>query len=313
VWQWCTVATPSKRAEHHRDESCPHPRSWPGLRVGASGRHRTVEQHSEVWCEDARQPRHPGCRDSGSSAPSTAGWPRVICRRCHRAPSARRTGNIYRNILVEGTWTDWWRPARPRSSPRNARRSGRPGCRAPTAGRRGASPGRPDIGPAAACRPRRRVHIVHCLVQRRPDGLGAKPQREDLPNRQQRRGDRAGQRPARNCCPNSAPSRPMSCCNRWHGIGPMGGTDLDAILAISASPPSWRSGQCETSRSPNLVMDAVNVAYRVVLPRDAVAGSPPTTPTPSSTTRCHCWRRSPPPTNCSRRGASGLFRCAHLL
>jgi hypothetical protein len=37
---------------------------------------------------------------------------------------------------------------------------------------------------------------------------------------------------------------------RWHGIGPMGGTDLDAILRTSAFRRSSPSGCRSTSRSP---------------------------------------------------------------
>lgn len=45
--------------------------------------------------------------------------------------------------------------------------------------------------------------------------------------------------------------------SRWHGVGPTGGTDLDAVLR-------------NLGVSTIVVMDAVNAAYRVVVPRDAV-------------------------------------------
>jgi nicotinamidase-related amidase len=61
---------------------------------------------------------------------------------------------------------------------------------------------------------------------------------------------------------------------RWHGIGPMGGTDLDAILRNLGVSTIVAVGVSVNVAITNLVMDAVNAAYRVVLPRDAVAGVP---------------------------------------
>ena len=54
---------------------------------------------------------------------------------------------------------------------------------------------------------------------------------------------------------------------------------------------------------PNFVMDAVNAAYRVIVPRDAVAGIPTDYGGPSSPTRCHCWQPLRRPTTCCRHGA----------
>ena len=62
--------------------------------------------------------------------------------------------------------------------------------------------------------------------------------------------------------------------SRWHGLGPMGGTDLDAILRNLGVTTIVAVGVSLNVAIPNLVMDAVNAAYRVVLPRDAVAGVP---------------------------------------
>ena len=61
---------------------------------------------------------------------------------------------------------------------------------------------------------------------------------------------------------------------RWHGLGPMGGTDLDAILRNLGVRTIIVVGVSLNIAIPNLVMDAVNKAYNVVLPRDAVAGIP---------------------------------------
>jgi len=61
---------------------------------------------------------------------------------------------------------------------------------------------------------------------------------------------------------------------RWHGVGPMGGTDLDAVLRNLGVTTIVAVGVSVNIAITNLVMDAVNAAYRVVVPRDAVAGIP---------------------------------------
>jgi nicotinamidase-related amidase len=61
---------------------------------------------------------------------------------------------------------------------------------------------------------------------------------------------------------------------RWHGLGPMGGTDLDAVLRNLGVRTIIAVGVSLNVAILNLVMDAVNKAYNVVLPRDAVAGIP---------------------------------------
>ena len=62
--------------------------------------------------------------------------------------------------------------------------------------------------------------------------------------------------------------------HRWHGVGPMGGTDLNAILRNLGVTTIVAVGVSVNIAITNLVMDAVNAGYRVVVPRDAVAGIP---------------------------------------
>ena len=78
----------------------------------------------------------------------------------------------------------------------------------------------------------------------------------------------------------------------------MGGTDLDAILRNLGVTTIVAVGVSLNVAIPNLVMDAVNAGYRVVLPRDAVAGIPAEYgDARSSTTPWRCWPPSPPPTS----------------
>ncbi|MFO7281592.1 MAG: isochorismatase family protein, partial [Thermoanaerobacterales bacterium] len=61
---------------------------------------------------------------------------------------------------------------------------------------------------------------------------------------------------------------------RRHGIGPMGGTDLDPVLRNLGVTTIVGAGVSVNVAITNLVMDAVNLGYNVVLPRDAVCGVP---------------------------------------
>ena len=66
---------------------------------------------------------------------------------------------------------------------------------------------------------------------------------------------------------------------RMHGIGPMGGTDLDGVLRNLGATTIVATGVSVNVAVTNLVMDSVNLGYDVVLPRDAVAGVPRSTRT----------------------------------
>ncbi len=62
--------------------------------------------------------------------------------------------------------------------------------------------------------------------------------------------------------------------SRLHGLGPMAGTDLDALLRNVGAATVVVVGVSVNVAVTNLVMDAVNLGYHVILPRDAVAGVP---------------------------------------
>ncbi len=120
------------------------------------------------------------------------------------------------------------------------------------------------------------VQVVHCLVQRRPDGLGGNHNAKIFAI-----GDGAGGdititpgTPGAELLPEFGPATTDLTLRRWHGIGPMGGTDLDAVLRNLGVTTIVAVGVSVNLAITNLCMDAVNKAYRVVLPRDAVAGIP---------------------------------------
>jgi nicotinamidase-related amidase len=117
------------------------------------------------------------------------------------------------------------------------------------------------------------VRVVHCLVQRRPDGLGSNHNAKIFAIG---RGevDIAPGTPGAMLLPELGPEPTDLVLSRWHGVGPMGGTDLDAVLRNLEVSTIVVVGVSLNIAIPNVVMDAVNAGYRVVLPKDAVAGIP---------------------------------------
>jgi nicotinamidase-related amidase len=119
------------------------------------------------------------------------------------------------------------------------------------------------------------VRVVHCTVLRRADGQGSnsnarlfrgvvtKGVREIVPGT-----------PEASVVPELGPEDSDLVLSRWHGIGPMGGTDLDPVLRNLGVTTIVGVGVSVNVAIQNLVMDAVNASYQVVLPRDAVAGIP---------------------------------------
>lgn len=61
---------------------------------------------------------------------------------------------------------------------------------------------------------------------------------------------------------------------RLHGLGPMGGTDLDPVLRNLGATTVVGIGVSVNVGMLDFAMDAVNAGYQMVLPRDAVAGVP---------------------------------------
>lgn len=118
------------------------------------------------------------------------------------------------------------------------------------------------------------VRVVHCLVQRHPDGLGANHNARLF----------AGAKAVGNAIAPGSPGAALLAelgpvgtdlvMTRWHGLGPMGGTELDAVLRNMGVTTIVGVGVSVNVAIPNFVMDAVNASYRFVLPRDAVAGVP---------------------------------------
>jgi nicotinamidase-related amidase len=118
------------------------------------------------------------------------------------------------------------------------------------------------------------VPVVHCTALRRADALGA--------NRNARIFQYMARAPVQ-LQPGSPAAEivpEVEVCNsdlvlpRLHGLSPFQGTELDSILRNQGVRTIVGVGVSVNVAIQNLAFDAVNAAYQVVIPRDAVAGFP---------------------------------------
>ena len=117
------------------------------------------------------------------------------------------------------------------------------------------------------------VPVIHCTAEGLADGFGA--------NRNARIFAAARRRGLENR-PASDSVRPVAdvfaphdlVLPRFHGLSPLTGTHLDSLLRNQGVKTVVVIGVSLNLAVTNLVMDAVNRAYQVVLVRDAVVGLP---------------------------------------
>ncbi|MFI5618525.1 cysteine hydrolase family protein [Streptomyces sp. NPDC051567] len=118
------------------------------------------------------------------------------------------------------------------------------------------------------------VQVVHAVAERRPDGVGANSNARlfraagRLPVRQL-----AGSLAVEVAAPIVVAGRDL-VVRRLHGLSPMAGTGLDALLRNLGVRTLVVTGVSSNIAIPNTVFDAVNLGYRVVVPADAIAGVP---------------------------------------
>lgn len=118
------------------------------------------------------------------------------------------------------------------------------------------------------------VQVVHALAHRRPDGRGASTNARLFGAAAKAPVLLGADTAAGGLVDDLAGDDRDLVSTRLHGLGPMAGTDLDALLRNVGATTVVVVGVSVNVAVTNLVMDAVNLGYRVVLPRDAVAGVP---------------------------------------
>lgn len=118
------------------------------------------------------------------------------------------------------------------------------------------------------------VPVVHCVAWRREDGLGSN-ENARLFKAMPKSGVRiAPDTPGADVIAEIGPKDLDLVLGRYHGIGPMGGTDLDAVCRNLGATTIVGVGVSLNVGMINFAMDAVNAGYHFVLPRDCVAGFP---------------------------------------
>ncbi|MFF4576378.1 cysteine hydrolase [Streptomyces sp. NPDC001410] len=118
------------------------------------------------------------------------------------------------------------------------------------------------------------VQVIHALAERRPDGRGA--------NRNARLFRAAERLPVQQLTGTTAVrvAPPIEVTEedfvvrRLHGLSPIQGTEVDALLRNLGCRALIVTGVSANVAVPNAVFDAVNRGYTAVVPADAIAGVP---------------------------------------
>ena len=118
------------------------------------------------------------------------------------------------------------------------------------------------------------VQVVHCLALRREDGRGASTNARLFGAAAKASVVLTAGSSQAALIDDLGPEPQDLVLSRLHGLGPMAGTDLDPVLRNLGITTLVVVGVSVNVALTNLVMDAVNAGYQVVLPRDAVAGIP---------------------------------------
>ncbi|MGI5441989.1 cysteine hydrolase [Streptomyces shenzhenensis] len=118
------------------------------------------------------------------------------------------------------------------------------------------------------------VQVIHAIAERRPDGRGAGRNArlfraaERLPVQQL-----TGTTAVRVAPPIEVAEQDI-VVRRLHGLSPIQGTEVDALLRNLGCRTLIVTGVSANVAIPNAVFDAVNHGYTVVVPADAIAGVP---------------------------------------
>jgi nicotinamidase-related amidase len=119
------------------------------------------------------------------------------------------------------------------------------------------------------------VPVVHCTAARRPDGKGASHNARLFRGVDKGGVSLAPGTEATQVVAELGPEPSDVVLTRLHGLGPMGGTDLDAVLRTMGVTTIVGAGVSINIAMTNFAMDAVNAGYQMVLARDAMIGVPP--------------------------------------
>ncbi|WP_208027070.1 isochorismatase family protein [Rhabdothermincola sediminis] len=132
----------------------------------------------------------------------------------------------------------------------------------------------PNAARLAAAARQAGVPVVHCVAARRPDGRGSNHNARLFMGMLKTPVPLTPGTPAVEVIPEIGVAESDVVLTRLHGLGPMGGTDLDAVLRNLGVTTIVGVGVSVNVGMLDFAFDAVNAGYQMVMPRDAVAGIP---------------------------------------
>ena len=125
----------------------------------------------------------------------------------------------------------------------------------------------PNIGRLVASARAAGVPVVHCLVQKRLNGPGPSENCRLYQAGKKFPVDLSAGSEGGSLLPELGPGPDDIVLTRSNGLGPMAGTDLDSTLRTLGARTVVGVGVSINVAITNMVMDAVNLGYWVVLPR----------------------------------------------
>lgn len=119
------------------------------------------------------------------------------------------------------------------------------------------------------------VRVIHCTAQHRTDGWGGNRNARLFRAMPKMPVQLHVGTPAVEVVPEIGVADADVVLPRHHGLSPFEGTELDSLLRNEGIRTIVAVGVSVNVAIINLTFDAVNAGYVVVIPRDAVAGTPP--------------------------------------
>jgi biuret amidohydrolase len=118
------------------------------------------------------------------------------------------------------------------------------------------------------------VPVIHCTAERRADGLGANQNARLFQYMAKAKQPLLPGSAAARLVPQLGPEPGDLVIARLHGLSPFQGTELDSVLRNLGVRTIVGVGVSVNVAIQNFAFDAVNAAYQMVIPTDAVAGFP---------------------------------------
>ena len=132
----------------------------------------------------------------------------------------------------------------------------------------------PNIARLVAAARARGVRVIHCTAFHRADGFGANKNARLFSYMAKAANKMAPGSPQQEIVREVPLAESDLVLPRIHGLSPFHGTELDFVLRNEGITTIVGVGVSVNIAIQNLTFDAVNAGYQVVLPTDAIAGTP---------------------------------------